>query len=183
MESSYEYSGRLIRSLMRSIGRSIPISLANVALTVEIRFIKSPPRLGSASAISFAPNSNRMASTSRKSSAFFSGGASFVALVAAFSLAVVSVASCFACRFITTAKAIQPIPIVNIGSVGNAVKISNSKKTPEMINASGREKICPRNCPEKFDFCVLRVVSNAAANEIKNAGTWLTNPSPIVNFE
>ena len=168
---------------MRSIGNSIPISLANVARTVETRFIKSPPRFGSASAISFAPNSNRIASTSRKSSAFFSGGASLGVLATAFSLAVVSVASCFACRFITKANAMQPTPIVSIGSVGRAVKISNNKKTPEMINASGREKICRRNSPEKFDFWVLRVVSNAAAKEIKNAGTWLTKPSPIVSFE
>jgi hypothetical protein len=73
--------------------------------------------------------------------------------------------------------------MVSIGSAGSFVKTIKQRKTPDTISAGGFEKIWRMNSPEKSDFCVLRVVSNAAANEIKNAGTWLTKPSPMVSLE
>ena len=64
--------------------------------------------------------------------------------------------------------------MVNNGMVGRFVKTSNPKKAAATPKASGREKICFKNSAGKSCFCVLRVTSKPAANEIKNAGTWLT---------
>ena len=63
---------------------------------------------------------------------------------------------------------------------GKLVKIRIAKNPPVTASACGREKICCMNSRGKFAFCVLRVTSKPAASEIKNAGTWLTRPSPIV---
>ena len=42
-------------------------------------------------------------------------------------------------------------------------------------------KQLPQELVRQVTLCVLRVTSKPAASEIKNAGTWLTRPSPIVS--
>ena len=44
-----------------------------------------------------------------------------------------------------------------------------------------REQLLHELAAAGSTFCVLRVTSKPAASEIKNAGTWLTRPSPIVS--
>ena len=62
-----------------------------------------------------------------------------------------------------------------------SVKTRIARKPPVTASACGREKSCCTNSRGRFDFCVLRVTSKPAASEMRNAGTWLTRPSPIVS--
>ena len=75
----------------------------------------------------------------------------------------------------------QPPPIASSGTVGRLVNTRMPRNPPVTASACGREKSCCMNSRGMFDFCVLRVTSKPAASEIKNAGTWLTRPSPIVS--
>ena len=73
-------------------------------------------------------------------------------------------------------------PISASGTVGKFVKINIAKNPPVTASACGRENNCRKNSLGKFVSLLERVTSKPAANEIKNAGTWLTSPSPIVSF-
>ena len=56
------------------------------------------------------------------------------------------------------------------------------RKPPATAKACGRENSCCRNSAGRSLSLLLRVTSRPAANEIRNAGTWLTRPSPMVSL-
>ncbi len=58
----------------------------------------------------------------------------------------------------------------------------DAQKPPATANACGRENSCLRNSLGRLVDWLLRVTSRPAASEIRNAGTWLTRPSPMVSL-
>ena len=83
-------------------------------------------------------------------------------------------------EIITRAMPRQAAPRTISGPRGRSVVISTARNPPVIARACGRANSWPINSCGKLLFRVLRVTSKPAANEIKNAGTWLTRPSPIV---
>ncbi len=71
----------------------------------------------------------------------------------------------------------------NSGNAGRLVNTSIPRNPAVTASACGREKSCWMNCARQIGFgSLLRVTSKPAASEIRNAGTWLTRPSPIVEL-
>ena len=55
------------------------------------------------------------------------------------------------------------------------------RKPPATANACGRKKSCRRNSLGRLLSWLLRVTNMPAASEIRNAGTCVTRPSPMVS--
>ena len=88
-----------------------------------------------------------------------------------------------ALRFCVSMRAMpkHAAPSTISGMRGRSVVTRIARNPPVTASACGREKSCVTNCCGRFVFCVLRVTSKPAASEMRNAGTWLTRPSPIVS--
>ena len=73
-------------------------------------------------------------------------------------------------------------PSVKSGIFGSGVNAINPRKTAAVASTPGCENSWPTTSRLRSVDDDERVTINPAASEVKNAGTWLTRPSPMVSF-
>ena len=76
----------------------------------------------------------------------------------------------------------RPAPRVRSGSLGSGVSAIRPRNTAADASTPGRVKSCSTTSRLRSVEDDDRVTIRPAASEIRNAGTWLTRPSPIVSL-
>ena len=76
----------------------------------------------------------------------------------------------------------RPPPSASSGSLGSGVSAIRPTKTAAIPSTAGLVNSCSITSRFRSVEDDERVTISPAASEIRNAGTWLTRPSPIVSL-